>query len=468
VPQRYALAPLAIAPGALLLALLYPAALDPIAPFATLPPGVWILFLIAAAAPAATVYTVRLAYKDDRVGRARALVSSGIAVIIAAVVAASAGFAFANPLMVKGGAGFALLALAMVGLAAACGAVAVVPRSRFIWGILVGELLIANVTRGVFHAPATAEEWVRLAMVIAPGWGKETLGSIGFRRIPHPHGDPDYERELRAIDEALEQVEKASGFEGLAAAWHSDERVVRGWVEQRLAQAPELSPEDRKAALTGAVTRYLAFAEDPAARLQPWTRGGILGEKALGETDDLGDAPDDLRLRVAVAWDALELLELELADPSLEARAVAAIRKLFDEAKLDRGSLIYLETYSLELRRKAEAGDAPGYLALLDGWAKGDWPEGQKKAFQRQADFVRKYPAHDYAPVMKLILARIQVDHDLEMARETYLSILKAWPDDPVAALARQDLASLPALSPGASPPDPHGSGAPTLRPVAP
>ena len=439
--------PMALAPPALALALLLPAPLAPELPLWSAPPAVLVLFLIAAAAPAVTVLTARRAMKERR-ERNRALATTGALALGACAATAALSFVLAGPLLVRGGGAWILLAACATAVPVLAAFALLQPLSLFRWGLLAGECAVALIAAFVLREPRAADEVLRHAMLVAPGWGPASLGTLAPRRVLPVRADHDrrYEARLRAIERRLAVMIEDGAFAPPYVAWGDDARLVRAWVASRAAASPEMPANDAGAFLRLAISDRLAFAASPEARLEPFTRGGVLALHALIETEGLGE-DEALRQRVHAAWIGVVHLATAVDDPALEKEAIAVLRRLFAEGTLDRTHPIHLATYSLERRRLVEAGDADRLIAFFDALGEQDFPEDLKKQFEREAGFVREHGDHEHAPVMRLLQARALAnggDGDLAAARAAYGSLLEEWPDASVAPLARAELLQLP------------------------
>lgn len=440
-----AIYPLAAVPPALALALLSPAALDPTAPLESSPPVTWLFLAVAAAAPIGALVTARRAIADDR-ERTHVLVSAGALALCATVLTLAVSFALAVPLLVRGGGAWILLAAGAVTVPLLASFVVLEPLRLFRWGLLAGECVIAGVTAFVLRDPRGPDEYLRHVTVVAPGYGPSTLGVLLPRLLPaREDHDERYEARLRAIDATLGVMIDDGSFAAPHVAWGDDARAIRASVALRAAASPAMNEKDAEAYRRVSVRERLLFAASPESRLEPWTRRGIVPLYALYETEGLA-ASDEVRVRVHAAWDAVFLLATRLEDPALEKEAVALVRSLFVVEKLDRAHHIHLATYSLERRRLVEAGDATALLAFFDSLAAQDFPEDLRKAFAREAAFLREHDGESYAPVLLLLKARLLAnggDGDLDAAREVYRRLLETWPMASVAAVARTELEEL-------------------------
>jgi hypothetical protein len=140
------------------------------------------------------------------------------------------------------------------------------------------------------------------------------------------------------------------------------------------------------------------------------------------------------------------VLATRLTDPALEKDAIALVRKLFADGRLDRAHHIHLATFALERRRLVEAGDAPALIAFFDALAAQDFPDELKKSFGREAAFLRENAGDDYTPVVLLLKARLLAnggDGDLDAAGELYGRIVETWPASSVAPIAAAELREL-------------------------
>src|SRR5207248_71660 len=109
--------------------------------------------------------------------------------------------------LVRGGGAWVLLALTMASLSVTAGVVAAMPRSRFVWGLLAGEILAAAITPFFLRTPREPDEWLRAAMLVTPGWGRQSIAEVAWRRRTLPNGSPQYVRRLRAMEEALARLD---------------------------------------------------------------------------------------------------------------------------------------------------------------------------------------------------------------------------------------------------------------------
>lgn len=445
---RSAIWPMAVAPPALIAALLTRAPLDPMAPLRFAPASVVVLLLLAAAAPAVTIFTTRRAIESP-LERNRVLTTGAGLGIAATLVAAGVASVLARPLLVRGGGAWILLAACAAALAALASFVTREPRSLFRWGLFAGEAAVALVTVSLLRSPRAPDEYLRHAMTVEPGWGATNLGTLATLAARRALADdPDERRELRAraIEGTLAAMIEHGAFAPPFVAWGDDARIVRAFAAGIAAQSPSIADEDAAAYARTSIVERLLFAESPEAKLEPFTRAGILGTMAIAETDGLG-ADVHVRLRVHTAWTAVERVATQVDDPELEARAIAAVRKLFADESLDRTHPIHLLTFSLERRRLVETGDAAGLIAFFDRLAAdGTFPERYRTEFAREASFVRDHPEDGYKPVMLLLQARAVADGgygDLPGAERIYREILAGWPEGEVAGIARVELASL-------------------------
>lgn len=446
-PRSWARAifPLAIAPPALALALLFPAPFDPGAPLETCPPWIVLLLFVAAAAPLAAVFTARRAIADSR-ERSRLLLSAGALAFAATALTAAIAFALAPPLLVRGGGVWILLAAAATAVPLVAAFVALEPLRFFRWGLLAGECVIALACAYALRDPRGPDEYLRHVMLVAPGYGPSTLAVVLPRQLPglEDH-DRRYESRLRAIDATIAAMIESGAFAEPFVRWGDDARTLRATVALRAAASPSMSKEDERDYLHVSVSERMLFAASPESRLEPWTARGILPMYALIETEGLA-ASDETRVRVHAAWDAVVVLATRLEDPALEKETIGLVRKLFADNRLDRAHHIHLATFALERRRLVEAGDAPALLAFFDALATEDFPDELKKSFAREAAFLRENAGDDHAPVIALLRARLLAnggDGDLDAAREVYHRIVETWPASSVAPIATAEMREL-------------------------
>lgn len=446
-PAR-ALAPLAVSPLLLAAAVLHPDAYDPMAPLAGAPLEFWIPAFLAAAGPAATVVTARLAI-PDREDRNRALWRAGAAWLAGMATTAMALLLVGPATLYKTGPAFALLMAAALAVAVVAGAVILRPGSRFRWGLLGGELVIALLTRIVFAAPTAPDEVVRHAMVEAPGWGRANLASLVHHHRNARRGGAADTARLLALESRLANDVEGGAFAPPYTAWGDDARVVRGWLLRLLAYASTDDPQQRNALLRRGSDEYLVVAASPATELEPFTADSPIARDLQTRYAEGLDAEEDVRLRVGLAWAVILtfLHEVGVEDPADLARvreAQAILRAIFEKHGLDRTHEGYLGTYTVDRRLLVLAEDGPGLLAFYDRMLAGPWPDRVKKGFETQAAFVARHPDEDYRPVMRLLRAQVARDEgDFAAAAGILRDLLETWPDASVAAEARRELAGL-------------------------
>lgn len=438
-----AIFPLAVTPPALTAALLVNGPFDPSMPISSSPPAVVALAFLAAAGPAAAIATSRSAI-PDAVERNRVLAIAGLATLAATAATVAVALALAQPLLVRGGGAWILIAAGAAAVPLLAAFAVVEPLARFRWGLLAGECAVALATAFVLGEPRAPDEFLRQVMSEAPGYGASNLGSLLPRRFLPATADHDtrYEARMRAFDAVLARMLENGAFAAPFVEWGDDARVLRAWVQSRAAASPEMSEADAERYLRGAVHERLLFAGSPESRLEPWTRRGVLPKMALAETEGL-QTSEDTRIRLHVAMIAVIHLATVLDDRALESEAVALVRKIFADEKLDRAHPVLLATYTLERRRLIEAGDANALLAFLDALAKDEFPDPLRKKFEREAAFLREHDDGDHVPVMMLLQARVLWnggDGDDKAAREAYRKLLGSWPTSSVVPIARAEL----------------------------
>ena len=438
--DRRAAWPLVVAPPLVALALLWPGPLDPLAPLVSAPRPVWLLLFVASSTPAAAALLARATVRDPGARTMLLLSSSGAAAGAAAVTAAVA-IVLGKPLLVRGGGAFVLLAASMAATALIAATLALAPASRFRWGLLAGESVIALASAWILGAARAPDEYLRHAMVMAPGWGRASLASLLARRFT-AGGDEQTEARFRAIEATLGGMIEGGAFAPPYARWGDDARLVRGWVASRVSASPVIRAADRENALRIAIRERQIFAGDPASRLEPFTADSILARDALALTDGLG-SDLDLRYRIAAAWLAMIVHARQIDDAKGEAEAIALVRRLFESAKLDRTHHVMLSTYGLEQRRLIEGSDAAALLAWYDALLTHPWPEPLKKSFAEEAAFVRANPGDGYAPVMQLLRARESFERDPRASLALYEDLLRKWPGSTVAPVAQEELAEV-------------------------
>lgn len=423
--------PLAFGPALLAAALFRPAGLIPEAPLALLPRDTWVLLFLAACAPAATILTAR-AFVKDPAERAHAMTTGGAAFLAAVLATAIGAIALADPLLYRDGGARVVLVASIAALAIVAGALCVKPASRALAGALGGELVVVIALRFLLGAPASPPEMLKRAMVVEPGWGQTSLGSLAMRRL-RPARALDLDAWDRAIASAIEQ----GGLE----EWSDDARAVRAWIALRHSR---LAPARREELSRLMAAEHGLFAASPASKLEPFTRGGFRSLNAWDPPLDTLEVDDDLRYRIAFAWDALEVFAVVIDDAEREAEAIALVRSLFEQNGLSRVHRLYLATITIERARLLRNGDAEKFAARFEELAKQDWPPELAQEFAGTAKFVRDHPEEGSKPVLLLLRARTAAQNgDLDAALAAYRELVTSWPASPLAPTARLEMARL-------------------------